>query len=33
MLVITSYNYVGYGGNYNIYENLKADKNVITSIV
>lgn len=33
MLGVTAYNYVGYSGNYNIYENLKTDKNVITSLV
>jgi len=33
MLMVTSYNYVGYSGNFNIYENLKTDRNVITSIV
>ena len=33
MMMITSYNYVGYSGNFKIYENLKTDRNVITSVV
>ena len=33
MMMITSYNYVGYSGNFKIYENLKTDRNVITSLV
>ena len=33
MLLVTSYNYIGYGGNYTIYDNLKTYRNVITSVV
>ena len=33
LLNINPYNYVGYSGNYTIYENLKTDKNVITTLV
>lgn len=33
MFMVTAYNYVGYSGNFNIYENLKTDRNVITSVV
>lgn len=33
LLSITPYTYSGYSGNYTIYENLKTDRNVITTIV
>ncbi len=33
MFMVIAYNYVGYYSNFNIYENLKTDRNVITSVV
>ena len=33
LMNITPYNYIGYGGNYELYENFKNNRNIITSIV